>query len=62
MSESVSRTVNPESLSQKLRAQIASILKLSMKKFYDNCSASCLLCIKYPGNRKKYNGVQEKFN
>jgi len=33
MSECVSLTVKPEILSQKMRAQMASLLKLSMKKF-----------------------------
>jgi len=62
MSECVSRAVNPEILSQKMRAQMASLLKLSMKKFYENCSSLGLLYFKYLGNRRKYTGIQKNFN
>jgi hypothetical protein len=53
MSECVSPTVNPEILSQKMCAQMASPLKLSMKKFYENCSALGLLYFKHPGKQKE---------
>jgi len=38
---------------------MASLLKLSMKKFYENCSSLGLLYFKSLGNRRKYSGFKK---